>query len=920
MLGNAYYQKARKLKRTVLIGLGGTGKKALLYTKKRFLETFGEEPPLVKYLLIDTTSANTDTLQACIPEEKKPVPVRLRANEILHIEARGASLLPQVHDEIREWFPPKADLKANILSGAGQIRALGRLALFANATTVYENLRDLLALARDYRDERPSGERRHIYEPYTPHLTVALVGSLAGGTGSGIFLDVAFLLRQLMKDEDQLFGYFLLPDIYVNRPGTQNVEANAYAALKELDHFMSLQGTFRYRFGGREIEVRKKPFDMVFLVNRENRAGKTFTEVEDLMELLGLGLYLLAGPLGKEQADTFDNIVHQLNEQKGKYYGKTAHYASFGAAELRFAPEGLLREARRKGQIKALEALLGPGYPWSISALEAKLEEVKTLSATEEASTLQLSSSPSREKDKEIWPGLKQDLESLRRNLRENLLRQYEESVGVRGLVLREAAEALAHKGTGFEGLEVGFKTLLQSARELHAQLSQEVQQEERDWKERLERTEKRVYTPLRRGLFGRGEEDSVLTKREVSSLGERAKQLGTLEARAAIAESWVKTLEGLLGELQGLMQQVRDHKAHLENEEGQKEGPSRDVAPFTLTLPPAYVEARGRVEAEAAEIRWDLESLLRAPKESLEQALALQESATSLAEWVQKAFQNKEEDRELWEAVGRTLRELDQVSDPAWDYEDAWVSNPGLGYKEKVHILGVADATDRNDPFVGEEEILNLFASNLHDRMRLQRVSTGDPHRVLHYKIEASIPAFVLRGIHIYREKYEKLSAERSFHIHRDFEGALEDLFPLPREEEAVEVWTKARAFGLLTNEAGYGFVDRRQGTERRHLLGTSPAEAFRALKGNFFAFKELEAQVKKRENELRRDPQRLKEIRERLAEIIANRESKLTDEGFDPEDKEVFQKELEALRAWKERLEAFRPDSGNDDFPALL
>ncbi len=181
MLENATHQKARKLKRTVLIGLGGTGKKALLHAKKRFLETFGEEPPLVKYLLIDTTSANTDILYARTPGREEPV--RLRANEILHIEARGASLLPQVHDEIREWFPPKADLKANILSGAGQIRALGRLALFANATTVYENLRDLLALARDYRDERPSGERRHIYEPYTPHLTVALVGRWLGERG-----------------------------------------------------------------------------------------------------------------------------------------------------------------------------------------------------------------------------------------------------------------------------------------------------------------------------------------------------------------------------------------------------------------------------------------------------------------------------------------------------------------------------------------------------------------------------------------------------------------------------------------------------------------------------------------------------------------------------------------------------------------
>ena len=44
MLESALYQKARKLKRTVLIGLGGTGKKALLHAKKRFLETFAHIP------------------------------------------------------------------------------------------------------------------------------------------------------------------------------------------------------------------------------------------------------------------------------------------------------------------------------------------------------------------------------------------------------------------------------------------------------------------------------------------------------------------------------------------------------------------------------------------------------------------------------------------------------------------------------------------------------------------------------------------------------------------------------------------------------------------------------------------------------------------------------------------------------------
>lgn len=916
-----HVRSTKKLKRTVFIGLGGTGKKALLHAKKRFLETFGEEPPLIKYLLIDTTNANTDTLQARLPGKGEPVPVRLRANEVLHIEARGASLLPQVHDEIREWFPPKADLKANILSGAGQIRALGRLALFANATTVYENLRDLLALARDYRDERPSNERKHIYEPYTPHLTVALAGSLAGGTGSGVFLDVAFILRQLMKDEDQLFGYFLLPDIYVNRPGTQNVEANAYAALKELDHFMNLQGTSRYYFGGREIEIRKKPFDMVFLVNRENRAGKTFTEVDDLMELLGLGLYLLAGPLGKEQADTFDNIVHQLNEQKGKYYGKTAHYASFGAAELRFVPEGLVQEERRAIILKALEDLLAAGYDWPLSLLKEKLGEITTLPTPEEVAFREFSVSATREDDGKNWDRLQQNLESFRQEVRETLLRQYEERQTIRGLILEEAKKAFGERGVRLGGLKEGLKNLLQSAKSLYERLSKEVDEKQEKWQEELERTAKQVNKPPKRGFFQREEEEAVLNRRRISSLAEQAKSLALSEARAELAEKWIRTLGGLLEELGSAVEQVKDYKAVLEKTPNERERPSQDAEPFTLTLPPAYVEPSSQPNAEAAEVKWDLEALLNAPKRALEQALGtVSGPATSLVQWLREALAQREGNREVWEAVERTLRELDRISDPAWDYEDAWVSNPGLGYKEKVHILGVANATDRTDPFVGEEEILNLFASNLHDRMRLQRVSTGDTHRVLFYKIEASIPAFTLRGIHIYREKYEKLSPDRSFHTRRDFEGTLEDLFPLPKEGEVVEVWTKARAFGLLTNQEGYGFMDRRQGTERRYVLGTSPATAFAALGKDFFAFKELEAQVKKKENEVRRNPEALDRIKASLPQALQDREEKLKDQSFSPEDKEVFKKELEALHKWKEEIEAFQPNAGQDDFPPLL
>ena len=43
-----------KLKRTLYIGLGGTGFKTLLHTKRAFIETYGEVPPMIKFLAFDS--------------------------------------------------------------------------------------------------------------------------------------------------------------------------------------------------------------------------------------------------------------------------------------------------------------------------------------------------------------------------------------------------------------------------------------------------------------------------------------------------------------------------------------------------------------------------------------------------------------------------------------------------------------------------------------------------------------------------------------------------------------------------------------------------------------------------------------------------------------------------------------------------
>ena len=43
-----------KIRRSLFIGLGGTGMRTILYLKKLFIETYGEVPPMIGFLGIDT--------------------------------------------------------------------------------------------------------------------------------------------------------------------------------------------------------------------------------------------------------------------------------------------------------------------------------------------------------------------------------------------------------------------------------------------------------------------------------------------------------------------------------------------------------------------------------------------------------------------------------------------------------------------------------------------------------------------------------------------------------------------------------------------------------------------------------------------------------------------------------------------------
>lgn len=240
----------RQIAPTLLIGLGGTGKEVLLRIRRRFYERFGEVGfPIMEYLWIDTDMRNLDLegQQYDYLMER----VAFRAEEKLDAQVPGPTFTgffrdPESHPNIFSWLDPGLRSYGQVVDGAGQKRQFGRLSFFLH----HRRFRDrLLAMKNNVLDQRAAEAlvdlcRRHgIDAPQVDRgrLDVIFVFSVAGGTGSGMFLDAAFYCRDLLSSYSPgLTGYLFLPSVFnpdVRSQAGGPIYANGYAALKELEHY-----------------------------------------------------------------------------------------------------------------------------------------------------------------------------------------------------------------------------------------------------------------------------------------------------------------------------------------------------------------------------------------------------------------------------------------------------------------------------------------------------------------------------------------------------------------------------------------------------------------------------------------------------------------------------------------------------------
>jgi hypothetical protein len=203
-------------------------------------------------------------------------------------------------------------------------------------------------------------------------VNIFVVSSLAGGTGSGMFLDIAFILRNL-NPSSNVSGVFILPRVFARLPGADLIKANTYAALKEIETFSKIKDTEArvIDYGTDMIHIKRPPFDMTYVIDSVNEVENVINDVKILNSRVAEGLYILIGSeIGTGNTNAIDNIKSHL-ASAGLVNTHSASYCSFGVASCRWKAEEFTKNYERR-QLESAHAVVNAMMDAPADAAAAK--------------------------------------------------------------------------------------------------------------------------------------------------------------------------------------------------------------------------------------------------------------------------------------------------------------------------------------------------------------------------------------------------------------------------------------------------------------------------------------------------------------------------------------------------------------------
>jgi serine/threonine protein kinase len=237
------------LRPTLMIGLGQSGWETLQRVRKKLDRRYGEASswPIVRLLGIDveSTGSRPDT-------EGGP---RGSQDQLLTCRFRKPTQYFQGWESMKHlssWLDPNLLFQISASGGANGHRALGRLAFFENHRRILSRLRAeleiLLDPARIHAQLAACGELLRTEEP-----RVVVIGSMSGGVGSGMFIDLCYMVRRVLLESGasspDVDGYLMAASRSSKGPSDIR-RVNTFALAQNILDFTQPGATFSVDYDG----------------------------------------------------------------------------------------------------------------------------------------------------------------------------------------------------------------------------------------------------------------------------------------------------------------------------------------------------------------------------------------------------------------------------------------------------------------------------------------------------------------------------------------------------------------------------------------------------------------------------------------------------------------------------------------------
>lgn len=317
---------------TLIIGIGGIGCNIVAET---FKSLDAEDKKTIATVCMDTDANDLKRYQ----ELGIDAVIQTSTNDVV-----GDILAKPENKGMTEWFQTNPLLnEKSMLEGAGQIRQSSRLAMLscinANKFGALEQAIDKLNRAGTL---------------YPQSMKTFIVGSIAGGTGAGMMVQLPFYLRNLIgkktgKKHILIRGLFLTPDVCESVQGYNpmkiaSIYSNAYACIKEINacnenafsEASDIPIDIEYYEKGRAadgVKTNMIPYDFIFLIGRNNLNGGILGNgyLTNYFDMAKNILRAQLTQIGSKLYSAEDNLIlgHITNNGMDRYCGA-------GAVEIRY--------------------------------------------------------------------------------------------------------------------------------------------------------------------------------------------------------------------------------------------------------------------------------------------------------------------------------------------------------------------------------------------------------------------------------------------------------------------------------------------------------------------------------------------------------------------------------------------------------